>query len=157
MNSVLRANEDPDNYFLRIERLARQLDDMGSEVSDIDLVGVVTRVLPESYSSTLPVIDSLTPPTYDGVKNILRHAYRRLADEQKNVPNSHYSQFPFYRAIGTHCPPPQVQGEEMPLLREDGTRHSRSAENELQMKRPAPATPMARAIIALRATPEKPT
>jgi hypothetical protein len=68
---------DPDVYILRVERLQRQLTDMGVEVSDKLMMAIVLSRMQDGYAGLRTVLDTIQDLDYDKLKDQMRVFYRR--------------------------------------------------------------------------------
>lgn len=77
ITAVMYNGEDPEEFFLRLEELQRQLKELNVTVEDSMLKGIVTAKMPEEYMSLRAVIDTMPDLKYDGLKNHMRAFYMR--------------------------------------------------------------------------------
>lgn len=79
MRDVMGEHEDPDVYFLRLERVWRQLKTLGVHKEDDGslLMGTARAKLPDNYKSLKTVLDATSDLDYDTFKVRVRTFYQR--------------------------------------------------------------------------------
>lgn len=77
INDKLGDGEDPDAYFIRIEKARRQLKSLGMEITDAMLLGYALNAMPASYRELRVLIDNTSGLTYEDFKRRMRNHYRR--------------------------------------------------------------------------------
>jgi hypothetical protein len=76
-NSSLGEAEDPDAYFVRIERLQERLKTQGFEITDTVLQGMVLAKLPPNYATLRAIVDTEDDLDYPTFKARVRAFYSR--------------------------------------------------------------------------------
>lgn len=79
LTCTLEPGEDPDDYFVRLERLQRLLAQMGLKIGDDHLPGIILSRLPSEYDQLRTVLEAMDDLAYDHVKDKLRTFYLRGA------------------------------------------------------------------------------
>lgn len=75
--ATLGNGEDPDKYFMKIERIRRQLKKMNSNLDDSMMLGISMRKMPSNYDVLMTVLSQDEALTYDTFKERVRAHYRR--------------------------------------------------------------------------------
>ena len=73
----LESGEDPDDYFVRIERYQRLLGQMGLKIEDAHLPGIILSRLPSSYDTLRTVLEAMDDLSYGVMKERMRAYYQR--------------------------------------------------------------------------------
>jgi hypothetical protein len=77
INGKMEKYEDPEGYFLRLEEIQLRLSELGVEVSDATLKGLVMSKMPSGYDVLRVVIGTKGDVSYDQLKEHMRAFYAR--------------------------------------------------------------------------------
>jgi hypothetical protein len=83
----MEENEDPDAYFARVEALRRNLGELGVNITDAMMLGIVLARLPVKYHHLRDVLEMTDDLTYPGLREKLGRVFRREIGSGKN-PNT---------------------------------------------------------------------
>ena len=88
--SRLQEDQNPDIFFLSIERLRRELSGLGTSYSDSSLISIVIAGLPTQYKPVIAVLNSSTTLAYSHVKDQVRAYYLQFIQplQQLTMPMS---------------------------------------------------------------------
>lgn len=78
MDTTLEPGSDPEDFFIRIERLNARLGELEQPFSDAALVGIILAKLPPStYAPLVTILDTLDDLEYDTLKTRVRLFWKR--------------------------------------------------------------------------------
>jgi len=100
LHGEMRSHEDPEKYFLRLEEIRCQLQELQVVIDDNILKGIVTSKMPAEYNPLLAVIDTKKGLKYDELKDWVRDYYLRAIAGSKDMDSENDDACAFYAFNG---------------------------------------------------------
>ena len=82
INTSMKASEDPESYFLKLEEIREKLKELDVTIEDNTLKGIATARMPSEYAPLRTVVDTIKDLSYDGLKEHVKAFYDRNIDGQ---------------------------------------------------------------------------